>query len=97
MRDPRVRLLSLSGELDLSSQRQVHAELSEAAGDRSRELVIDLRGVTFTDSSGLAMIVHTHQQFERQGRSLACVVREGPVQQLLDRDTVLGTWPVAAL
>jgi anti-anti-sigma factor len=80
MLDPRVRVLTVSGELDLQTQRRLRSELSEAAGDRSRELLIDLRGVTFLDSSVLAVIVHTDQQLRRQGRAMACVTRTGPVR-----------------
>jgi len=44
-----------------------------------------MRGVTFIDSTGVAVLVHADQQFRRQGRSMACVVRdEGPVYRLLE-------------
>jgi hypothetical protein len=32
----------------------------------------------------LAVLVHANQQFQRQGRAIACVTRAGPVQGLLD-------------
>jgi anti-sigma B factor antagonist len=84
MLDPRVEVITLSGALDLGAERRLRSDLSEAAGDRSRDLVIDLRGVTFMDSSALAVLVHADQQLQRQGRALACVIREGPVQRLMD-------------
>jgi len=83
--DPRITLITLSGALDLTSERPPRADLSAAAGDLSRALVLDLRGVTFIDSIGLAVLVHADQQFRRQGRTMACVVREGgPLQALLE-------------
>jgi anti-anti-sigma factor len=91
MLDPRVRVLTLSGELDLQTQRRLRSELSEAAGDRSRELLVDLRGVTFLDSSVVAVLVHTGQQLRRQGRAMACVTSTGPVEQLLDKTGLRGT------
>jgi anti-sigma B factor antagonist len=84
MLDPRVQLITVSGALDLAAERRLRSDLSEAAGVPSREVVIDLRGVTFMDSSALAVLVHANQQFQRQGRALACVTRAGPVQRLLD-------------
>jgi hypothetical protein len=34
---------------------------------------------------GLAVLIHADQQFRRQGRTMACVVREGgPLQRLLE-------------
>jgi anti-anti-sigma factor len=91
MLDPRVRVLTVSGELDLQTQRRLRSELSEAAGDRSRELLIDLRGVTFLDSSVLAVIVHTEQQLRRQGRAMACVTSTGPVEQLVEKSGLRDT------
>ena len=83
--DPRITLITLRGALDLNSERSLRAELSTAAGDLSRALVLDMRGVTFMDSMGLAVLVHADQQFRRQGRSIACVVRDdGPLQRLLE-------------
>ena len=84
MLDPRVQLIALSGALDLATERRLRADVSQAAGDPSSGLVIDLRGVTFMESSTLAVLVHADQQFRRQGRMLACVVRQGPVSLLLD-------------
>ncbi len=83
--DPRITLITLRGALDLAAERSLRADLAAAAGDLSRALVLDLRGVTFIDSMGLAILVHTDQQFRRQGRTMACVVREGgPLQRLLE-------------
>jgi anti-anti-sigma factor len=92
--DPRINLITLRGALDLASERSLRADLSAAAGDLSRALVLDLRGVTLIDSMGLAVLVHADQQFRRQGRSMACVVRDdGPLQRLLEatgmRDALL--------
>ena len=84
-------MLTLSGALDLQIQRQFQSQLSEATGDRSRELLIDLRGATFLDSSFLAILVHTDQQFRRQGRAMACVTRPGPVEDLLDASGLCAT------
>ena len=84
MLDPRVQLIALSGALDLATERRLRADVSQAAGDPSRGLVVDLRGVTFMESSTLAVLVHADQQFRRQGRVLACVVRQGAVERLLD-------------
>ena len=84
MLDPRVRLLTVADALDLHSQRRLQSLLSAAVDDHSRELVIDLRGVTALDSSLLAVLVHTDQQFRPQKRAIACVTRPGPVEDLLD-------------
>ena len=84
MIDPSITLITLSGAVDLASERRLRADLSTAAGDPSRALIVDMRGVTFIDSTGMAVLVHADQKFRAQGRSMACVVRDdGPLQQLL--------------
>jgi anti-anti-sigma factor len=81
--DPRITLITLTGSLDLASERRLRADVSAAVGDASRALVIDMRGVTFMDSTVLAVLVHGDQQFRRQGRRMALVVRdEGAIQRL---------------
>jgi anti-sigma B factor antagonist len=84
MLDNRITLITISGELDLPAERRLRPDLTEAVGDRSREIVVDLRDVTFIDSCGLALLVHAHQQLQRQGRALACVAQEGPVPRMLE-------------
>ena len=84
MIDPGITLITLTGAVDLASERRLRADLSAAAGDPSRALIVDMRGVTFIDSTGMAVLVHADQRFRAQGRSMACVVREdGPLQRLL--------------
>jgi anti-anti-sigma factor len=87
--DSRVTVITLTGQVDLSSERRLRSDLAAAAGDASRALVLDVRGVTFMDSTALAVVVHADQQFRRQGRSMACVLRDdGPVDRLLQQTGV---------
>lgn len=81
---PQARVIAPEGELDMFSARRLGAVLSEAVGDTSRELVVDLTGVTFIDSMGLAAVVRAHSQLRRQGRPMAVVVTPGPVSTVLD-------------
>ena len=76
MIDPRITLITLTGVVDLASERRPRADLSTAAGDVSRALIVDMRGVTFIDSTGMAVLVHADQQLRAQARSMANVVRE---------------------
>ncbi len=77
-RDELVRL-ALHGELDLARAEEVEAELLRigrvAAG---RGVLLDLRGLTFLDSSGLRVIISANDR-SRQGDVPLTVVR-GPDQ-----------------
>lgn len=79
-----VRIIAPCGAIDLAAERRLRYELSEAAGDTSRQLVLDLRGITSMDSSTLAVLAHAHQRFQRQSRAIALIVRPGIVERLLD-------------
>jgi anti-sigma B factor antagonist len=45
------------GELDLDSVHRVEAALEQVRGEGCRQLVLDLRGVTFMDSTGLRLVI----------------------------------------
>ena len=61
----RSLLLELSGELDHQGARSALREM-ELALDAAlpRKLVLDLEGVTFMDSSGIALILRAQQRMQ---------------------------------
>jgi len=64
--DSRVTM-KLAGELDLLTVADVKAALADVAVDDDiREIFVDLSGVTFTDSTGIAALI--------AGKRLACAV-----------------------
>ncbi len=70
-----LTLLELGGELDLSSSPRLVDALEALTGE-DRRVVIDLRGLSFMDSTGLAVLLRYHQR-ARDGRFDLVVVR-GP-------------------
>jgi anti-anti-sigma factor len=62
-----------SGEIDLWSAPEVKAALA-GQGARDSAVVLDLRGVTFMDSSGLGLIVEANQRARKQGYRFAVAV-----------------------
>ena len=72
-------LLELSGELDHPGARKALRELERALDAAlPRKLVLDLEGVTFMDSSGIALILHAQQKMQLLDGSL--LVRGVPPQ-----------------
>ena len=72
-------LLELSGELDHHGARSALREV-ELAIDAAlpRVLVLDLSGITFMDSSGIALILRSQQRMQLLDGSL--LVRNVPAQ-----------------
>lgn len=89
------RVIRLFGELDLHSAREMSATLSQAVGDISVEPIVDLRRVTFMDSTALGALVKAAEQLRNQGRPLAIVVEPGgQVDGLLDVSGLAGRFEI---
>ena len=69
----------ISGELDHHAARQLMAELERRIDAAlPLRLTLDLAGLTFTDSSGIAVLIRAHRSMERLGGKL--VVTHTPPQ-----------------
>ena len=79
----RTRVI-LSGELDLSNVRQFAAGLAEAEKPRPAELEIDLRALSFIDSSGLAELFAANRRSKEAGRRMTIVSGHSPIERVLD-------------
>lgn len=77
-----ARLLFLAGELDFATTGPLRARL-RALGDPP--VVLDLSGLTFTDSTGLALLLE-----ERARTGLRIRGATGQTRELLERTGVLG-------
>ncbi|MBZ4321489.1 STAS domain-containing protein [Streptomyces huiliensis] len=69
--------IELSGEIDILAEQELGPRLEALAGRRRADLVIDLRGVTFLDASGLRLLLRVRNRVARGGGRLR-VVRGGP-------------------
>ncbi|MFI0738171.1 STAS domain-containing protein [Streptomyces sp. NPDC021100] len=69
--------IELSGEIDILAEQELGPRLEALAGRRHADLVIDLRGVTFLDASGLRLLLRARNRVARGGGRLR-VVRGGP-------------------
>jgi anti-sigma B factor antagonist len=60
-------VLPLDGEIDLHVSPRIAASLGEMIGQKPARLVVDLTGVTYIDSSGLAVLIEGMQNVEAYG------------------------------
>ena len=63
----------LAGELDLSVAEPFREELTRAEALEPQVLVVDLRGVTFMDSTGLRLLLGALRRAEQARRRLVIV------------------------
>jgi anti-sigma B factor antagonist len=77
--------VELSGELDISTAAAVESRLLELEDGNARErLILDLRGVSFLDSSGLSLLVNVDRRLRNDGRRLTVVSGTGAPHRILE-------------
>ena len=64
-------VLALEGELDFGVQQQARAAIERASD--ARVLVIDLRDLTFMDTSGIHLLLETRDRCRASGRMFLVV------------------------
>jgi anti-sigma B factor antagonist len=65
-----ANVLPLEGEIDLHVSPPVESSLASMIAKRPQHVVVDLSGVTFIDSSGLAVLIHAMQDVNEYGGKL---------------------------
>jgi len=64
-----IHVLELSGELDYHSSPELREKLTELTVKQASKILVDLSGVDYMDSSGIATFVEAFQKAKRyQGR-----------------------------
>jgi len=73
---PGMAVVAVTGELDIAETPNLGGVLASIEGDKPPVLVLDLRGLTFIDSSGLRLVLETDMRARREARRL--VIVRGP-------------------
>ncbi len=76
--------VALAGEFDLTSVDMFRGKLAEAEAEAPSVIEIDLRGLTFMDSSGLAQLFAANRRARAAGRRI--VISRRPARSS-------GSWP----
>ena len=77
-------LVVLGGELDIGSAEALEATLAEACAAGAKEVVLDMGGVEFIDSSGLGAIVRCKALCEEHGCGYSLTPAQRPVQGVFE-------------
>ena len=82
-RDGSAAVLTLAGDFDMHTVQSVTQPVEELLQDPPDELVVDLSGVDFIDSSGIALLVKVYTRVVREGDGTMRVDRTSPVAHRL--------------
>ena len=78
-RDGSAAVLTLAGDFDMHTVQAVTQPVEELLQDPPDELVVDLSGVDFIDSSGIALLVKVYGRVVREREGTMRVDRTSPV------------------
>ena len=77
-------LVRLTGDLDIQVAEQAATAVEEAEAGAPKLLVIDLSGLSFMDSSGMAVIAAAHARALDAGRRFVIVNPRGGVRRAFE-------------
>jgi len=73
-----------SGDVDLSSSRELQSQIKSALQGKPGRLVVDLVGVGYMDSSGVATLVEAMQIARRQSTDLILCNMQDKVRSIFE-------------
>ena len=76
-------VLTVRGELDLATAPELEEQIDEAL-DGGREVVLDLRELTFMDSTGLRALAQANWRAEECGVTLAIIRGSPQIERVLE-------------
>lgn len=84
----------LTGEFDIACKDRFHEELGSVLDSLVATLVLDLRGLQFMDSTGLAVLVQINEAARRDGFDFVVFCGGGAVRRVLSETGLDGVLSV---
>jgi anti-anti-sigma factor len=82
--DDRTAVVSVEGEIHVSTAPEFSGVLAATIGAGRRFLVLDLSGVMFIDSTGLSVLLNALRRLTRAGGAMTLVCRNPTVLRLFE-------------
>ena len=95
IRSPEHQTIVLTGEADLLGAPNIEEALKDAAGADPELIVIDLKNLTFIDSSCLQALITGHELCRARGHELRILPGPENVQRLFELTGTNGLLPFA--
>lgn len=95
LRDGETAWVQAFGELDLDTAHRVDAALDQLRAEGCPELVLDMRGLTFMDSTGLRLVIRWDTAARQDGFGFAIVPGAEVVQRVFRLTGMDGHLPLA--
>lgn len=89
-------IFRLRGALDIATSPSVRAALVDAADKGRHEIIVDLTGLTFLDSTGLGALIGAHRRAAEHSGRVRLIVKDGPIARLLNITGLMRVFAVYA-
>jgi anti-sigma B factor antagonist len=77
--------MSLDGEIDLYTAPRLHGELvTVLSAETPVQIVVDMSGVEFCDSTGMNVLLAAHRRAREQGGDLELAAPRPPIRKILE-------------
>jgi anti-anti-sigma factor len=83
-RDGSTETLHVTGELDIATARALEHAVARSLDGQGGEFFLDVRDVTFMDSTGAQALLRVHRRLTALGRRLVVVSPTRPVRLVLE-------------
>jgi anti-anti-sigma factor len=81
------------GELDISSTQTLDAELRGAINDHASEVILDLGGLSFIDTTGIRLLLLATAHSQANGDRLRMLRGSAPVERVIQLTGLDGSLP----
>lgn len=93
-RDASTAILEVRGDVDLYTAPELRDALRDALDAQPQRLIVDLRPVSFIDSTGLAVIFSAWRTASRREISLMIVIDSGEVRRPFEISGMVELLPI---
>ena len=94
VRNGRAVHLAPCGELDIATTPELEEALADATRDGITEIVLDLRELTFMDSTGLRALAQANLRADERGIALSIIRGPRPIERVLEISGLAGLLPL---
>ncbi len=88
--------LNVGGEIDLATVDELTSAIKKVQANEGSNLLVDLTGTDFMDSTGLKTLVVASREFGEAGRAFALAVKPGPIARLIELSGVDSTMRIVS-
>jgi len=79
-----VFLVQLKGSIDTGTAPQLQEELTEIIDDRTKAVILDMKGVEYISSAGIGATVWAKKKLEQQNATLTLINVQPAIKKVLD-------------